>query len=468
MRARMLCVMPLLAALLVACSGGGRVAGGGTGGTGMVAVRGQVASATPAATGVQTLAGAALGVQSIRINGISYDLHNADSQVSRSVERGMVVTVLADNGTTTRTAHSVFYTGDIKGPVTAVEPLSTNSAGVFTAMNHRVSWDEWTQTGPDLLTWLVPAACIEVSGFPMGDGRIHATYIAEVTPATDCGSEVEVVGFVTGTEPLILNEVLVVDVPISVGIRPDDRVHVKGQALGNATLAATDVIRLDSLRDLGTGLGLELDEAEVEGLVTGFIPPTDSFLVAGQRVRIFPSTKYSKGTTDNLADGVHVEVKGLLNQYGPGLYDIDATEVEFKDDIEVQGVVELVGGTLAFFGGQVQIQLNAATRDYGVQNGDCVELRARQLAGVVVATHVKREDDCDDEIELQGAAANVDFDNRTFEVLGMTIIAANIVEFDVHGRADSARFFAALAEGPRIVKLEGQPGPVWEKAEIED
>ncbi|MCK9532635.1 MAG: DUF5666 domain-containing protein [Gammaproteobacteria bacterium] len=474
MRTEILIGLPLLAVLLAAC-GGDQVAGGGTGGTGMVAVRGQVASSTPKATGVQALAGVSAGAQNIVINGITYDMSNASYTGARDINPGMVVTLVASNNAGTRAVQSAFYVGELKGPVDHVVKDSAAAAGSFIAMGHTVFWDDRTQRNHLVLEDLAPQSCVEVSGFSMGDKRIHATY---VVAASDCDAEVEVMGFVTETTPqLQLNTVLTVvrpagfDEVLKEGV---DVVTVKGAFTAPASVEATSIEKLKSLGELDHRAG----EAEVEGLVSGVQAFGDgtpvSFFVAGQPVRLTSSTEYSGGMAQQITNGVHLEAEGPLKRaYDAGAYYLEATEIEFKDEIEIVAQVESVAAdALTFFGGAMTIDVTAATRFEGIDrtaiaHGTCLEVRARRTSGNAVATQAKQEG-CEDEVKLRGPATDIDRASGTFQILGMPVNANAIEEFEYDDRPLSRDQFLDLLSAGDLVELEGSAGPNWDKAELDD
>lgn len=470
MRTGIVIGLALLAAILGACNGGGQMAGGGTG---MVAVRGQVTLSTPAATGVQTLAGVSAGAETIVINGKTYDISNAQYTGDRPIQKGMVVTVVATNNTSgRRRATSVFYMGELKARVVSapvIDPATVT--GSFTALGHVVYWDERTE-GREPST-LNAGECVEISGFSMGDERIHATYVAQ---AEDCDLAVSVVGIVTTPEPLVLNGILEVNKPTgySETLAHSDVVKVTG-SFGGTTLNATSIEKRPGIGEID----LNTDEAEVEGFISGYqaasVGAPASFFVAGQPVKLGASPKFSGGTDLDLADGVLVEVEGPLVRDANGAYHIRADEVEFEDGIEVEARVTGVSGdVIEFFDGAISIRIVDATerapRYNGLSAGDCADIRARAKGGELIATRVE-EDKCDNEVELQGPAQEVDANNQSFKMFGMPIDTSRAeLEFEDDDEWISReRFFSLLGNGD-IVSLEGRivsGSIIWDEVEIE-
>ena len=103
------CFLILTLLLLISCGGGGSLAGGGIGGTGVIA------------SGPVTAKG------SIFVNGVEYDTTtstvniNGSSAAESDLRRGMVVRVDGnlDSGSTTGTASTVNYEDVVKGPLTS-------------------------------------------------------------------------------------------------------------------------------------------------------------------------------------------------------------------------------------------------------------------------------------------------------------------------------------------------------------
>lgn len=468
-----------MAALLGGC-GGGQVAGGGTGGTGMVAVRGQVESTTTTrtASGVKSLAGVAdPGVSTITINGVTYDMSGADYQGEREIEPGMVVTLVADNATGVRTAQSAFYIGELKGPITEVAA----DGSWFKLLGHTVFLDERTKLSPVGLV-LASNAWVEVSGFSMEDGRIHATYIAEAI-----AGEVEAAGYVTseasGSGVVMLNSMLSVqdndpDFDLET-VAASEILKVTGVYEAPATIKATNIEILPNMGDLGMGD----KEAEVEGLVSGAELPitnTSVFFVAGQPVRLTGDTEISGGMLVDIANGALVEVEGPLKRLDGGPYYIEAEEVEFEDSIEIEAAIETYdpeAGTITFLGDRVTIKLVEATQmDEGLVLGSqtCVDVRARALnqgdTTTFVASQVRSEGDCS-EVEIQGPVEAIESTDE-FRIIGLRIDARDITTLTEEDRAGTftpTEFINRLRKDD-LVSLKGRPGvapSTWDEAEIE-
>ncbi len=361
-------------------------------------------------------------------------------------------------------------------------------------MGHTVFWDERTTLSP--AEGFEPGASgwVEISGFSMDDGRIHATYIAEVDPAE---SEEEVVGFVSsdavdsgsGTITFTINNVL--DVTIGPGSGIDwskfenfDVLMVKGTYDGS--ISPRPVIEASALRGIPNmgELGNGDKEAEVEGLVTGVqdvagVPDPSSFFVAGQPVRLKTNTEYSGGVREDIGNGVLLEVEGPLKRDATtGAYYVEAEEVEFEDAIKIEAAVSSAAAdALGFFGDRITVKVTQATESDqpfdNFQANDCVEIRARKKDNDYIATRIEREGDCD-EVELQGPLEKVE--NEVMTILGVEIDTTPLGTGFTFEYNDSTvqrdTFFSLLLRWDGdIVSAEGkvENGSItWDKAEIED
>jgi hypothetical protein len=106
--------------------------------------------------------------------------------------------------------------------------------------------------------------------------------------------------------------------------------------------------------------------------------------------------------------------------------------------------------------------------------GDTVQIRARNVGtnGAIdlLATQIEISTDPEDQglLELQGAVTAVN-PSTSFEVLGITVNATDITEWNVDGET-AAAFFAQVETG-RIVSVEGiHVGDIahWQFVEFED
>lgn len=308
-----------LAATLVACGGGGG-SGVGTGGTGAFAV------------------GSISGFGSVIVNGVRFDdsaasVFDDDGSPSDTdaLQLGMVVEVrgsLSDDGLS-GSASSFTYYSELKGPVTAV---GADTLTVFGQTVRVTAATVFADVGG--LGGLAVGNVVEVYGLPDASGAITATRIereaASVAYYSDDFRVRGTVSGLTGTSPDLRFTVATVTVTTSASTVVDDgpvvdgayvSVRLANTAAGDGSYAATRVKvkerRFDS----------DIDEAEVEGLVSDFVDLASEFKVNGWPVRLDAGVTYEDGVAADLANGARVEVKGSV--VGGVLV---ARKVEFEDE----------------------------------------------------------------------------------------------------------------------------------------
>ncbi|MGA0609365.1 DUF5666 domain-containing protein [Caldimonas sp. KR1-144] len=381
------------ACALVACGGGGgSSAGVGTGGTGSFAM------------------GPITGFGSVVVNGVHYDDSQAsvrddegDSGSRDDLEIGMVVEVrgsVSDDGLTGR-ATSFVRVAEIKGPVTVVDAAG-QTFSVF-GQSIRVTATTVFADIAGGLAGLSPGNVVEVYALRDADGQLAATRIERkaLTVAAYDG-DFRVRGRIeglSGTAPTLrftvasvtvtTDATTLVDGPLAndvfVGVR------LAKTPAGDGSYAALRVQVKDRAFDD------DVDEAELEGYVSGFVGLDQPFTVAGYPVRLDAAASFEGGLPGDLANGVRVEVEGTVVSGT-----LIARKVEFEDEnddsggddgseapFEFDGVATCVncGATEGSFSVQgVSLYYDATTRfDNGVTpanlNGRNVEVKAVAQSG---------------------------------------------------------------------------------------
>ena len=334
----MVTALTLASVLLVACGGGGgggnSVAGGGIGGSGITS-------------------GTVTGFGSVFVNGIEFEtdgaIRDVDDRTDISngsdddmvLDIGMVVTIIGtvnDDGVT-GTAESITYDDDIEGPIAAApEPDPDGVTKTFSIFNTTVIVDRnstvFSATKFDLLA---KNDLLEVSGYFDGSGNLHATRVEKKDVLVFGASEVELRGNVKdfdGINSFTLNGVTVSfdgmtefeDLPGTV--QNDQFVEVEGTLVSATEIEATRIERETE------GFDMDVDEASIEGLVTGFNGIND-FKVAGQQVNASNADFEPASLVNTLVNGVKVEVEGSIEG---GVF--NATEVEQRGgDARMSAVV---------------------------------------------------------------------------------------------------------------------------------
>jgi len=465
--------------LLAAC--------GGSGGT-------DNATNNPTASKPVVAFGTISGFGSVFVNGVRYDTNSAtviiDDQPGTVAQLrvGYVVRLTGRLNADGRngTASSIEFDDAVQGPVQSIDV----TAGTLVVLYQDVKVDAATSFDDDIqpasLEGLAAGEIVEVSGFRDADGVIHATRIERA----DAGEGFEVTGTVANLDAVAKRfeiGALVVDYSAA---QLDDLpagapangllVEVKGRSLdANNVLLATRVEGEQDDMDVDDG-----EEAEIEGLITRFVSPTD-FDVNGQPVTTTADTRYENGTSADLALNVRVEVEGeVLN----GVLQADEIEFEFEHEADLRvsgevGSVDATAGTFTVLG--ITIQTSADTRfedktdaevrpfNVAVLNvGDFVEVRgvAGSVPNSIAATRVERNDveheDDDIKFGLRGPAANVAEPQLT--ILGVTVMATADTEYaDGSDRTIDAAEFFARAPG-RLVTADGRlDGSVLVARELE-
>jgi hypothetical protein len=464
--------------LVAACGGGGGGGGGGdddaTGGID----RG----------GVTIAQGTINGFGSVIVNGVHYATGSASITVDdqpgteSDLRVGQVVRVEGSvaAGGTTGTARSIRYDDNVEGPVQSIDLAAAHLVvlGQTVQVGSGTSFDD--SIVPRSLDGLQVGDRVEVSGLVGSDGVIAATRI-ELKTGT---APVEVNGAVesvdTAARRLRIGQ-LQVDYATATlsGFTSGqpangDLVEAEGAVNGSGVLVATRLERRSASLS-----GTTEDQADLEGLITRYVSPTD-FDVAGQRVTTTGTTSFEGGTAASLALNLAVEVEGGFDATGR----IVATEVEFRPqgDVELSGPVDsisLAAGSLVVLGVTVRTtpltrfedQSSADVERFDLADlavGDYVEIRAYDDGSGLVATLLER-DDSEAGVELQGIATDVVQPN--FRVAGVAITTDAQTEYrDNSGASIPATTFFAVAAG-RAVKVRGSmvgDTVLAERAELED
>lgn len=495
-RLRQLGLTLLTALLIVSCNGGGGfVASGGIGGTGVTAV----------SVGPITKFG------SIFVNGVEYDLKDATiivngSQVSGSpgqdgnqvaADNLAVGQVVRVNGTvassgTTGTATQVSFNADVNGPVNSVATVDA-STKELTVLGQPVIVDSDTQfVGPQntdgspfSLDDLTQDMVVEISGLANADGKLHATYLKFEKNSAGTNTPVEVTGTIKNLDSpsvgnftingLTVNYTAADTTGLPRGTPADGQVvDVKGVMNLNGVLQAQKI----TLESEGLGSG-EAQSADIEGFITSFTSSTSLFTVDSQSVQATTGTVYVGGLVTDLGAGVKVEVKGTLQN---GV--LTADRIVFKDDAELEGnvaSVNLQNDTLTLTGlPGVSVGVNSLTQlSDNLQSlsslaaGENVKVRGRANgAGSGTAVSATELD-----LESQSPSAGVTLQGPV-EGINQSIVTILGVDIDAHavgsfssGEASptETQFLSGLRTGD-VVKVEGTLSGstvTWQNMELE-
>ena len=388
--------------------GGGTLAGGGIGGTGITAF------------------GTITGFGSVFVNGIefetsgtSFDVDDDDTAVEGDLDIGMVVTVtgiLNDDGVT-GSADSIVYDDEIEGPISNLSEdvaAQTKSFNVFdisvVASLSSTAFANTTYAG------VADGDVVEISGFVDEAGTLVATRLEEKGLLVLGTTEVEIKGtvegctgdctgaFNIGTTDIVYDGTTdLSEMPGGV-VSNGQFVEVKGILTGASSI---DAIRIE-LEDEGFDDTTGDDKVSIEGFVSDFNGLSD-FLVAGQQVdatgAVFTPTSLV------LADGMEVEVEGPITDGVLRALKVEARGGDIEIEARVQSTDTASGSiTLTLHPGNLTVTIDSQTAlrdDTGVEDllalneinaGDFLEIEAYEddASGDLVATEIRRDDPNDD------------------------------------------------------------------------
>lgn len=401
---------------LVSCGGGGTVASGGSGGT-----------------GIST--GSISGFGSIFVNGIEFDISGATLERNGTAgasenefELGEVVFIQGsiDTDSGTGVATTVSYDEILRGPVTNDNPTSS-SIEVLGQQVLVLPSTVLQLTG--VLTDLDTSSIVEVSGYYNANRNLVATRIVEITSGI---ASIEAKLFVSSidTNPspdeLVSNGLTVTLADLS-HVSPDDLVQVEAAsgALSGLTLTATSVTVIQPA-NLAQGT-----EIELAGIVTTYITPENFFV----NVIEVDATGIDPALTALIALNVRVEVEGVIN--ASGILVADSLEIKDEEEdvqLEVSGEIsdkKTVPDRVTVQGNDYVIitgtpdasDLHGDTFD-SLQTGHCVHIHAFDDSGDFIIEELERKDDpCNgDNGEIEGTVSYANGSTGELTVNGTTVI----------------------------------------------
>lgn len=276
------------------------------------------------------------GFGSIIVNGVHYDVGDADVRIDGSAAAaadlalGQLVTVVGSReGDTERgTADRVLYVTNVQGPVTARDV----GAGTLVVLGQRVAADGGTVfdvggRAPSVAS-LAIGEVVRVSGFVDADGGIAATRIEQRQP----GGELRVLGrvaaldssaarFTIGNLGVSYAAATSIDGFPGGAPREGDEVIAVGSAFGSGGELLARTLELAHEVDEEAG-----QEFEIEGFITRFVSAAD-FDVSGLAVTTTSTTDFEGGSPASLRLGLKVHVAGRVN----AALQREARKVEIED-----------------------------------------------------------------------------------------------------------------------------------------
>lgn len=466
---------------------------------------------TPAPISV-TAVGSITGFGSVWINGVKYEIENgtiisiegeADSIGDDSVLRlGMKVKVKGQDDNGVRTAESIEFDDDLKGPIDNIVPGNEAGTGTFEIVGVTVAVDLKTVFDDDVgnndgipgidFGDLLDGMVVEVSGFPTNDGYLATRVDRQLddlggdpevgNPDVD-GDELEIKGFVEnvdiGNSRITVNSVVFnIDVANTVF---DDGLMFNDDLLGVFVEVKADLVNLD-----WTAVRVEREDGfdddhsgnfEIEGILqsvdTDATPNT--FTINGMTIAVTDATSLA------VLVGLRVEIEGSFNT--DNVLVLSEAEQDIEDNVRTEDLIDTVAMDGSGFTTRLGLVINP-TGGSGVQDdaadggdhltpaefiarlqaGDRIETRGSENAdGTVTWTGVEREElalenddfDCD----LRGPVSTIvgDETSFTFDIQGVTVSTDSVQENDFKANDDTSigrsAFFANLIDG---VVIEAQ------------
>ncbi|MCG6968181.1 MAG: DUF5666 domain-containing protein [Gammaproteobacteria bacterium] len=328
----------VLSLLVAACSGG--ESGTGFGG-----------SYPKVSVGVIT------GFGSVFVNGVEFDTSRAEINVNEAIASeedlaiGMVVSVVGstDQSQVSGSADAIYYESEVCGIVN-----QNDQPDQLEIMGQTVKYDSETVFDSSIDTVASVAeipvgAVVEITGYRTGDNSLHATQITLLQSQYNDGEQLIVNGVVTagvssgkfsmGTLTVVVDDVTqFINLPNN-QITPGMAIKVKSKrGLVNTNELLADQIQLNKNQYVVAGNVLE-----IEGIVMNPNLQANEFQLNGYTVYFSAQTRFVDGAEDNLADGVKVEVEGVLlsdNQ-------LEAGEITFRKSAKIDLIAPVTSINIA-------------------------------------------------------------------------------------------------------------------------
>ena len=428
------------------------------------------------------------GFGSMYVNGVKFETDDSDFVVDddensdqSDLRVGMIVTVhghINSNGSS-GIATRVAYENELKGPISSitVDPADA-TIKTLTILGHQVLVNADTTFDNDGgLTFdnMANNDVVEISGFTTDSG-FTATHIEK--QADD--SKIEIKGSIQNLTAIGF-DINGFDISYNFSTELEDNitlseglfVEVKGRLdSAGTTLIASKIEAEDE------GLGDDVDEAEIEGMISNYDALNDTFMIQGQSIdasnaSLFPSSLV-------LADDLTVEAEGYIAN---GMLVAEKIKQKGKK-IKISSTVSAIdidAGTILFTfnGGDIVVRVNQQTQiedDINDSNltlatlpdNSYVEIKAfSDGSGDINA--IKLELDTIDETRIKAPVEGKDELAQTVTLLGIPFdLSSASLEDDDDNTLNAADFYAALDTGVFIALKDTDSNGKIDKAELED
>jgi hypothetical protein len=324
--------------LLTSCGsgGGGMMAGGGVGGTGIIS------SGTITAFGSIVVNGTEFDTSSAAIIINGKEIGVGDELVLDNLDIGRVVTIEGTGNLDdiSAVAVRVIYNDNVAGPVESIFDKDPTTKEIV-VLGQIVIVNVVTKLKGTAFDTIAPNDVVEVSGLVDDTGAIRATFL-EKTGDFMPGNVVGVTGFIVnqdiGLKTFEINELTVDYSSILSGNLPEgfvDGLLVEVEGTLDDTGGEMRATSIELGDEIGDG---NSDQIEVLGFVTDIVAPFE-FKAGNQLVQFDVTTLFVDGTSADILPGAKLEAEGRLVD---GILFADEIEFWGPDQIEVEGIVDEV------------------------------------------------------------------------------------------------------------------------------
>ncbi len=323
----------------------------------------------------KTTTGVITGFGSVFVNGVEYETTNANVNIDgvenaqggdAGLKLGMVVSLSGDATGANGNAVSISFNDEVEGMVTTL-PVSNGTGGyTLTVMGLTINMDEDTVfenavDGTLAISDIVIGNIVEVSGYSAGDGTVWATRVEMKSNARADGDTVELKGvirdlsadgstFTIGAMVLSITNAVLAENEITT-LSDGMLIETKSDVAldGNGVMIVTEIDVKSEMKKRVETDGND-EEVEVEGVITAGIT-NSAFDVNGSTVIFDANTRFVHGAEANIATGVKIKVKGVVDTNG----DFLAETIVFKPtgDIKLAGAItsaDAATNTVSIFG----------------------------------------------------------------------------------------------------------------------
>ena len=450
-------------------------------------------------TTAANVTGKITGFGSVYVDGVEFETNGTTIYIDgveateADLRVGMLVNLTGSDNGTNGNAISISFDDEVEGVVTQTEAGGgLQVMGLSITADGTTHFDDLVDTNADGIVDISDLELgdkVEISGYPDGNGGVHATYI-ELDNTYDGSQEIEVKGVVASLDAsTFMIGTMTVDfsgaafsegLTSAADLAEGQYVEVKSTAAPVAGVLAATEIELEDGGEYGVS-GDEGEELEVEGMISEITDTT--ITVNGQTFDIPAGINVSGFAVGDLVD-LDIEIVG-------GVATIHEIEDESHDDdhtgkIEVEAVVDatdttvgsssitLGGVTIAVDPAKVVMIDYSATANHIINLGDIVagtdrvevEAIPNEAGDGYIAISIEREASSDDTsvdtyVELEGpVTVTNDGVTTTYSLAGIVLDLASVNAFVINegnnavGEIQHGYKMSVKLEAGEITKVE--------------